>query len=47
MLKTQKNYMVPKKGEIYYFSMITKQPTFLVLKMVNKSKKIKKIAQTY
>ena len=42
MLKTPKSYMVPKKGKHSYFSMVAKKPTFLILKMVNKSKKIKK-----
>ena len=35
--------MVPKKGKNSRLSMVAKKPTFLILKMVNKSKKIKKL----
>ena len=46
MLKTSKNYMVPKKGGNSHFSMVAKKPTFLILKkptfLILKSKKIKK-----
>ena len=35
--------MVPKKGKNSRLSIVTKKPTLLILKMVNKSKKIKKL----
>ena len=35
--------MVPKKGKNSRLSMVAKKPTFLILKMVNKSMKIKKL----
>ena len=35
--------MVPKEGKNSRLSMVAKKPTFLILKMVNRSKKIKKL----